>query len=49
MENKPTIEQVIHQLMTDWYDRNNRDMAIRLIENIPAEKLEEYMQDVDFD
>ena len=49
MENKPTIEQVIHQLMNDWYDRNNRDMAIRLIENIPAEKLEEYMQDVDFD
>ena len=40
------IDKVIHQLMKDWYDENDKCLARWLIQEIPVEKLEEYMQDV---
>jgi len=40
------IDKVIHQLMKDWYDDIDKPLARWLIQEIPVEKLEEYMQDV---
>ena len=37
---------VIHQLITDWYNPKDRAMAIRLVEKIADDKLEEYMEGV---
>lgn len=39
-------DDVIHQLQTDLYDENHKEMAFRLLDNIPLDKLKEYMQDV---
>jgi transcriptional regulator with XRE-family HTH domain len=37
---------VIHQLITDWYNPKDRAMATKLIENISNSKLKEYMEGV---
>lgn len=41
---------VIRQLITDLNDNtaNDKEMAYRLLDNIPIEKLQEYMQDVKY-
>lgn len=39
-------DDTIHQLQTDLYDENHKEMAFRLLDNIPLEKLKEYLQDV---
>lgn len=44
------IEKVIKQLMRDWDDENypdHRDIARWLIEQIPSDKIEEYMTGVE--
>lgn len=40
------ICDVIHQLITDWYNPKDRAMATKLIENISNSKLKEYMEGV---
>lgn len=39
-------DDTIHQLQTDLYDENHKEMAFRLLDNIPLEKFKEYLQDV---
>ena len=41
------IEKVIHQLKNDWYDEKHKALAIWLIEQIPSDKIEEYMTGVE--
>ena len=40
------ICDVIHQLITDWYNPKDRALATKLIENISNSKLKEYMEGV---
>ena len=42
------IEKVIFQLVEDYHSKHDRAEAVKLIENIPQEKLEEYMEGVKF-
>lgn len=37
---------VIHQLITDWYNPKDRAMAVKLVEKITDDKLEEYLEGV---
>ena len=47
----PLVERVIIQLSEDYhYGKPNRQDAINFIENnIPSEKLEEYMEGIEYD
>lgn len=49
MTKRQLIEKVILQLAEDYHTKHHRAEAIKLIENIPLEKLEEYMEGVKFD
>lgn len=44
--NVELYDKVIHQLMNDLYDPNHKEMAFRLLDNIPEMKLKEYMKGV---
>jgi len=46
----PLVERVIIQLIDDYHgNRGNEREAIKLIENIPNDKLEEYMEGISYD
>ncbi len=49
MTKRELYEKVIYQLEADWNSKHDRMEAIKLLEQIPIEKLEEYMKDVKFD
>ena len=49
MTKSELVEKVIFQLMNDWHSKHDRAEAVKLIENIPHEKLEAYMEGVKFD
>lgn len=49
MTKRELYEKVIYQLESDWNSRHHRMEAIKLLEQIPMEKLKEYMEDVKFD
>ena len=49
MDKHQLIEKVIFQLIEDWHDKHHQAEAVKLIENIPVQKLEEYMEGVKFD
>lgn len=49
MANRELMEKVVYQLMEDWNSRHHKAEAIKLLENIPEEKMKEYMKDVKFD
>jgi len=49
MTKRELYEKVIYQLEADWNSKHDRMEAIKLLEQIPIEKLEEYMNDVKFD
>ena len=49
MTKSELVEKVIFQLMNDWHSKHDRAEAVKLIENIPLEKLEAYMEGVKFD
>jgi len=49
MTKSELVEKVIFQLMNDWHSKHDRAEAVKLIENIPLEKLEAYMEGVELD
>lgn len=46
----PLVERVIIQIYDDYFNKPNKRDAINFIENnIPKEKLEEYMEGISYD